>query len=451
MSLRSILKYAIAYYRHSAEDKQENSVAIQRERVHAFAKEHGIKIIFEIADEGKSGLTANRPGFKKMFAEWILNSASQHFDFVLVLDVSRWGRFQNHNEPAYYEFQCNQKGAQVVYVDDGMPRPEDQFMTQIKVSIQRGMAAEYSKKLSEKVFYGSAKVSEQGFSAGGTACYGMDRLLLDEMKMPIGVLKDGDHKAISNQRVTFIPKKDATNATVKMIFDLFVNQNKSLEEIIETIDQDGAPPKKGGAWNRGKVLKVLSNETYIGTRLYNKTRNRLKTGKKRNDREQWVVCINAFPASVDEDVFWRAQEKLHWSNPSKWKKGIYVINKARRQLVEEYVNDLQDQGFDKITALEQLRNIPLMFAATYRLQSGIAHWCFLMNEDMRRHPFALGIGVTVNKELPIDKFFCIPTSSFGVGGSCVISEKDEVCSRWQLTEEQFRSRILKEINPETAS
>ncbi|MSR55692.1 MAG: recombinase family protein [Gemmataceae bacterium] len=48
----------VAYYRHSAKDRQENSVAIQQELVQKWAKENGVDIIHEFADRGKSGLTA---------------------------------------------------------------------------------------------------------------------------------------------------------------------------------------------------------------------------------------------------------------------------------------------------------------------------------------------------------------------------------------------------------
>ncbi len=48
---------AVAYYRHSARDRQENSVAIQQELVQKWAKENGVDIIHEFADRGKSGLT----------------------------------------------------------------------------------------------------------------------------------------------------------------------------------------------------------------------------------------------------------------------------------------------------------------------------------------------------------------------------------------------------------
>ena len=54
---------AVAYYRHSAQDRQENSIAIQQDQVRSWAKSNGVEIIHEFMDSGKSGLTAEgRPG-----------------------------------------------------------------------------------------------------------------------------------------------------------------------------------------------------------------------------------------------------------------------------------------------------------------------------------------------------------------------------------------------------
>lgn len=63
---------AVAYYRHSARDRQENSVTIQQELVHKWAKENGVEIIHEFADRGKSGLTAEgRDAFNDMMENWV--------------------------------------------------------------------------------------------------------------------------------------------------------------------------------------------------------------------------------------------------------------------------------------------------------------------------------------------------------------------------------------------
>jgi hypothetical protein len=54
---------AVAYYRHSAHDRQENSIPIQQGQVRKWAADNGIVIIREFRDASKSGFAAEgRPG-----------------------------------------------------------------------------------------------------------------------------------------------------------------------------------------------------------------------------------------------------------------------------------------------------------------------------------------------------------------------------------------------------
>ena len=124
---------AVAYYRHSAEIGQENSVEIQQDSVRSFAGRHDIEIINEFADRGKSGLNAEgRPAFNEMM-EWV--KTRDDFVLILVLDVSRWGRFQDTDLSAHYESLCTQHGKQVIYTNIGFTRDEDRLINQLRKSI----------------------------------------------------------------------------------------------------------------------------------------------------------------------------------------------------------------------------------------------------------------------------------------------------------------------------
>ena len=77
---------AVAYYRHSAQDRQENSIPIQRDQVREWADKNGVEIIREFADAGKSGLTSEgRPAFTEMMDEWVKKRTD--FSYILCLDV----------------------------------------------------------------------------------------------------------------------------------------------------------------------------------------------------------------------------------------------------------------------------------------------------------------------------------------------------------------------------
>ena len=63
---------AVAYYRHSTLDRQQNSISIQQEQVREWAQRNGVEIIHEFADAGKSGLAAeDRPAFTELMEEWV--------------------------------------------------------------------------------------------------------------------------------------------------------------------------------------------------------------------------------------------------------------------------------------------------------------------------------------------------------------------------------------------
>jgi len=45
-----VKRQAVAYYRHSAEDEQEDSIPVQRERIREWADDHDVEIVRESVD-----------------------------------------------------------------------------------------------------------------------------------------------------------------------------------------------------------------------------------------------------------------------------------------------------------------------------------------------------------------------------------------------------------------
>jgi DNA invertase Pin-like site-specific DNA recombinase len=114
---------AVAYYRTSALDRQENSLLIQQNQVRKWARKLGVEIIQEFADHGRSGLTSeDRPAFTDMMENWVKRRGD--FQYILCLDVSRWGRFPNIDLSAQFCTECKKAGKQVIYTTIGKPREE---------------------------------------------------------------------------------------------------------------------------------------------------------------------------------------------------------------------------------------------------------------------------------------------------------------------------------------
>ena len=75
------------------------------------------------------------------------------FETILVYDVSRWGRFQDADESAYYEYICKRAGITVQYCAEQFENDGSPISTIFK-SVKRAMAGEYGRELSTKVFAG---------------------------------------------------------------------------------------------------------------------------------------------------------------------------------------------------------------------------------------------------------------------------------------------------------
>ena len=435
------IKRAVAYYRHSAKDKQENSVEIQRDHTMKFAITHNIEIIHEEADEGESGITADRPGFERLFKDWVENPDAPAFDYVLVYDVSRWGRFQKDNEAGHYEYICSEKGKRVIYVARGFTREEDQLTSSLITSVERYMAADYSRQLSGKVFHGCVKVSEQGFSAGGQPPFGMSRMLLDTDKNPIRKLKKGEWKSISNERVTFAPAGDETSEAVKDMYSLLVDSWESPQSIADILNKRGITTTQGKEWKSTAVLNILTNEVYTGTRIYNKTWGRLKKKHRRNPRSEWVIQPNAFEGIISPEMFNAAQDRIYWLMPSKWQKGAYAVRRARRGLQDEITTLLTSKGMEIDDADMAIKKLPMAIGARFDVD-GVTNWCFTIKGYMKNYDYILGVGVAVDRRDPIDRFFWIPISTFDGTDFVVFSEKDDCYHTSSIPSGEVQKRIL---------
>lgn len=425
--------------RRSTRDMQEYSIPIQREEAYGFAAKFGIEIIHEEEDRD-SGVTAERPGFQRLMNDWVQNPDSADFDYILVKDDSRWGRFQKQDEAGHYEYLCNENGIQVIYFSEGFPMEGEgiEMLTGLQRTVKREMASEFSRKLSRDVFRGMLKISSEGYSVGGTAPYGFNRVLLDEKKQQIKVLKRGEHKGLANDRIRFTPANDEKTKAVQDIFSWFVEENKSPEAIASILNKDSIPAPNGKEWNKNKVQNILTNEAYLGTRLYNKTSNKLKKGHRKNPRSEWVICPNAFPALVQTEYFAKAQELLYWLLPSRHRKGHYLLKKTRRSILNEIKSVSENVGIDS----EYTQFIPLSFAVKRYTSDMTPYWCFFISRKMETNKEVLCVGVDMDKGDLADRAFLVPSKAFSLIGMCLFSEKDGLYSEALRSEEDIEPIVV---------
>jgi len=92
------------------------------------------------------GLTIeNRPGLRQMIED--VERGSPGYSTILVYDISRWGRFQDADESAYYEYHCRRANIAVHYCAEAFAN-DGSLLAALLKTIKRTMAAEYSRELS---------------------------------------------------------------------------------------------------------------------------------------------------------------------------------------------------------------------------------------------------------------------------------------------------------------
>ena len=294
-----------AEYVRMSTDHQKYSTENQADAIRAYAAQRGIEIVRTYADSGKSGLSLDGRDALKQLIEDVQNGAAD-FKTILVYDVSRWGRFQDADESAYYEYICKRAGISVQYCAEQFENDGSPVSTIVK-GVKRAMAGEYSRELSGKVFTGQCRLIELGYRQGGAPGYGLRRRLIDQTGVPKGDLTRGDQKSLQTDRVILVPGPADEVETVRWMYEAFVEDRKLEREIASLLNEKGVLTDLGRPWTRGTVHQVLINEKYVGDNVWNRHSFKLKRKRVRNDPDMWIRAEGVFEGIVDRVLFNAAQ------------------------------------------------------------------------------------------------------------------------------------------------
>lgn len=298
------LDRAAQYVRMSTEH-QRYSTENQGDAILEYAARRGLEVVRTYADEGKSGLRLDgRDALKRLIED--VQTGKADFTTILVYDVSRWGRFQDADESAYYEYICRRAGIAVQYCAEQFENDGSPVSTIVK-GVKRAMAGEYSRELSAKVFAGQCRLIEIGYRQGGPAGFGLRRMLVDQNGTHKGALGRGEHKSIQTDRVILVPGAPVEIETVQWMYRAFVEEGKLEQEIADLLNSRHVQTEDGGSWTRGRTHQVLTNPKYVGDNVWNRRSYKLKKLRVRNEPEMWVRSNGAFEPIVERHLFDAAQ------------------------------------------------------------------------------------------------------------------------------------------------
>jgi DNA invertase Pin-like site-specific DNA recombinase len=297
-----------AVYMRVSTDLQRYSLTNQIQALASYAADHQLKVVDAYADEGKSGLNLRgRPALQAVLEA--VKHGTQNFGVLLVLDISRWGRFQNTDEPAHYEFLCLLAGVRVVYTAEPFDNDASPVSAMLK-GMKRVMAGEFSRELSRRVTSSLRRMAAKGFHVGGPSVYGMRRVAVDELGVVRGVLEKGQHKSYTSDHVELAPGPAFERKVVRRIFREFVRDRGREKYICARLNAAGVASAHGRPWTTDTIRHMLDNPVYIGKAVYNRTTVGLRTPMRRNPKQMWIERTSRFPPLVRKKLFAEAQAIL---------------------------------------------------------------------------------------------------------------------------------------------
>lgn len=312
MSKEPVLRYSApgsipaAQYIRMSTEHQRYSPDSQREAIATFAEARGFEIVESYFDLGRSGLTlAGRPALKQLFADVLSGEAP--FRAILVLDVSRWGRFQDTDQSAHYEYMCRAAGVQVHYCMEPFDN-DGNALSSILKHMKRVMAAEYSRELSIKISRAQRHQAALGFKQGGDPPLGLRRQVVDETGTPRMILLRGQRKALNSDKVVYVrgPKREIR--LVRIIFQLFVKEKLRLGQIEAWLNRRALKQANGKRWTTSAVRRTLTQSLYSGRYVFGKRSNNLGRPVF-TPPSDWVIA-QVTTQIVATELFQAAQHRL---------------------------------------------------------------------------------------------------------------------------------------------
>ncbi len=303
----SLFVPAAQYLRMSTEH-QQYSIENQANRNAEYAEANGFTITRTYRDSAKSGLwLKGRPGLRELLRD--VAEGKTDYKAILVYDVSRWGRFQDTDEAAHYEFVCKSAGIPVHYCAETFAN-DGSLPSSIMKALKRAMAGEYSRELGVKVAAGQRRLAELGFWQGGPAGYGLRRMLVSPDGKVKQFLAKGERKSIATDRVILVPGLAHEVERVQDIFRLFTIKKLGPRAIARDLNRRGIPSPKNRQWTHSVVSSILSHPRYVGCNVFNQTTKRLGGPWVARARTDWLIVPGAFKGIVDPNTFALAQKML---------------------------------------------------------------------------------------------------------------------------------------------
>ncbi|WML44105.1 recombinase family protein [Neobacillus sp. PS3-40] len=291
-----------AYCRVSTNSKdQTHSFEAQKEYFEEIAKKSEKYDLVQIyADKGLSGVSfKKRDQFLQMIHDAGIdvvkgvksyefltdNGREPKFSKILIKDISRFSRNMTII-PLYRALIEKNVSLELTNMGQEFKSESDEFNLNMLLNFAQMESVDRSKKIR----WGLNESAKKG---------------IVKMAQPLyGYHYDPETKEVS------IVEEEAR--TVKLIFDMYVNQNLGVRRINKYFEANNFKTRDGNNFGYSTLQRMITNQKYCGDLIYLKydsgtVLNKNSTYKVRPE-EEWEIHYDKIPAIISREIFEKAQE-----------------------------------------------------------------------------------------------------------------------------------------------
>lgn len=297
---------------------ESESIANQRKIIYNYLErfeESDIEVVDEKIDDGFTGSDFARPSFQKLVSDIL----DKRVDCVIVKDLSRLGR--EYLETGYYlRTFFPENGVRFISVTEGIDTKYetnvgDKLDIMIRTIINDGVSADISKKTRKAL-----EVKRlNGEYTGGIPPFGYVRMPDNKNKLMI------DQTAAEQVKKIFKMKIEGMSAVhiAKELNDKKIPSPMDYRRINGSPDANNLYTSKNNnadklmtcSWTPKGILRILSNEVYVGTLIQGtqSTINYKVKEVRTKPRSEWIITYNAHEPIITQSEFDLVKKLLNLS------------------------------------------------------------------------------------------------------------------------------------------
>lgn len=288
----------LVYLRKSRSDDPllsvEEILAKHEKRLDEWAESHlgGVVPEYNKFREIVSGETIkSRPVFQNV----LRLIENPKYKAVLIYDCSRLGRPDTETIGRITNL-FRYTNTFIITLDFVFDLTDDFGRERLKMELERGnWYLEAYKKMNMR---GRETSVQDGWFIGSVSPYGYNKIKVLDGKRERPTLEVNELEA----------------DVVRMVFDLYVNQNMGLIKIAHHLNELGIKPRKCKLWTQSTIKDILINEHYIGKVRWNRRKGVTvvedgEITQTRPKSKKYYLFDGRHPAIVDSDLFERAKTK----------------------------------------------------------------------------------------------------------------------------------------------